>query len=169
MFPCWTRSGRRLREPPYGHDAVRQGLPHRHKWYGDAVDEAFDHAAYAWQTGYFEGPRVFSETDSCNVEVAPSFDPPPPKEQDAVSSAPTGMAPEQQGGCRPRPVGIRVDLSVIGGRASLKKFLRIVLRREINCIPPNEDGTAYIPMRWPQTICRPDSRTPCRFCPIQIC
>jgi len=87
------------------------------KWYGNAVDEAFDDAVYAWRTGYFEGKPVFSEPDPGNLEVAtPSVNPPLSEEDDVAASTPTAMAPAQAGPANPNQAGIRVDLSGIGGR-----------------------------------------------------
>lgn len=87
------------------------------KWYGNAVDEAFDDALYAWRTGYFEGKSVFSEPDPGSVEVAtPAVDPPLPEEDDAIASTPTDMVRERPGAADPNQAGIRVDLSGIGGR-----------------------------------------------------
>lgn len=88
------------------------------KWYGNAVDEAFDDAIYAWRTGYFEGRPVFSEADPGDVEVAaPSVDAPLPGEGEASVPAPAEPARGEAGGVDPDQAGIRVDLSGIGGRA----------------------------------------------------
>lgn len=85
------------------------------KWYGNAVDEAFDDAVYAWRTGYFEGRSVFSEPDTSDVPVAtPEFD-------EQVSDRETGSVsvadevktiPEEA--ADPNTAVIRIDLSAIG-------------------------------------------------------
>lgn len=80
------------------------------KWYGNAVDEAFDDAIDAWKTGNFEGKAVFNEPDPGDVKVAV------PEEATRRDTA----APEPTGQPRPEPddpnkAGIRIDLSGIGG------------------------------------------------------
>lgn len=86
------------------------------KWYGNAVDEAYDDAVYAWRTGYFEGKAVFAEPDPGSVELAtPAANPPLPEEDDVAASPPAAMAPAQTGPADPNQAGIRVDLSGIGG------------------------------------------------------
>lgn len=40
------------------------------KWYGNAVDEVFDDAIYAWRSGYFEGKAIFSEPDPGEVTLS---------------------------------------------------------------------------------------------------
>lgn len=88
------------------------------KWYGNAVDEAFDDAIYAWRTGYFEGRSVFSEPDASDVPVAT------PELDEQVSDRETGSVsvsvadevktiPEEA--ADPNTAGIRIDLSAIGG------------------------------------------------------
>ncbi|WP_371349220.1 TraH family protein [Ancylobacter sp. IITR112] len=82
------------------------------KWYGNAVDEAFDDAIEAWKTGSFEGKAIFSEPDPGDVKLAV----PAPAEADRSEAGPT----EAAGPVRPEPVdpnkaGIRIDLSGIGG------------------------------------------------------
>lgn len=86
------------------------------KWYGNAVDEAFDDAIYAWKTGYFEGKAVFSEPDPGDVPVAT------PEIDEQVSDRETSSAAfadekkkslEEAGD--PNTAGIRIDLSPIGG------------------------------------------------------
>ena len=88
------------------------------KWYGNAVDEAFDDAIYAWRTGYFEGRSVFSEPDASDVPVAT------PELDERVSDRETGSVsvsvadevktiPEEA--ADPNTAGIRIDLSAIGG------------------------------------------------------
>ncbi|UOK73950.1 TraH family protein [Ancylobacter polymorphus] len=82
------------------------------KWYGNAVDEAFDDALDAWKTGNFEGKAVFSEPDPGDVKLAV------PASADADRNE--AATPEPVGPARPEPVdpnkaGIRIDLSGIGG------------------------------------------------------
>ncbi len=89
------------------------------KWYGNAVDEAFDDAVYAWKTGYFEGKAIFSEPEPGDVEVATPTggkfppggnDQPAPISRDAVRGEVTTVDD-------PNQAGIRIDLSGIGSRA----------------------------------------------------
>ena len=82
------------------------------KWYGNAVDEAFDDAIDAWKTGSFEGKAIFSEPDPGEVKLAV----PTPAEEDRKGTA----ARDPAGPARPEPedpnrAGIRIDLSGIGG------------------------------------------------------
>ncbi|HQS45519.1 MAG: conjugal transfer protein TraH [Rhizobiales bacterium 24-66-13] len=82
------------------------------KWYGNAVDEAFEDAIDAWKTGSFEGKAIFSEPDPGDVKLAV----PAPAEADRKEAA----APEPAGPARrevvdPNKAGIRIDLSGIGG------------------------------------------------------
>ena len=88
------------------------------KWYGNAVDEAFDDAIYAWRTGYFEGRAVFSEPDPGEMGLAePKQAPIGPSEENASEGAVAGGVPTQsdtQPG-DPNKAGIRIDLSGIGG------------------------------------------------------
>jgi hypothetical protein len=88
------------------------------KWYGNAVDEAFDDAVYAWKTGYFEGRAVFSEPDPVAVNLAT----PAPARSDTAADdqpdAPVSAASDDQPADKnPSSAGIRIDLSAIGGRA----------------------------------------------------
>ena len=88
------------------------------KWYGNAVDEAFDDAIYAWKTGYFEGRAVFSEPDPGEMSLAePKQAPIGPSEENASEGAVAGGVPTQrdtQPG-DPNKARIRIDLSGIGG------------------------------------------------------
>ena len=94
------------------------------KWYGNAVDEAFDDAIYAWKTGYFEGRAVFSEPDPGEMRLAEPKQAPPelseepgPSEEDDSEGAVAGRVPMQsdtQPG-DPNKAGIRIDLSGIDG------------------------------------------------------
>lgn len=82
------------------------------KWYGNAVDEAFDDAIDAWKTGSFEGKAIFGEADPGDVKLAV----PASAEEDRNATA----APDLAGPARPQPedpnkAGIRIDLSGIGG------------------------------------------------------
>ncbi|MBB6469407.1 hypothetical protein HNQ96_005297 [Aminobacter lissarensis] len=88
------------------------------KWYGNAVDEAFDDAIYAWKTGYFDGKPVFSEPDPGEVKLAV----PTEASSDAAAAGESNFAataPEDDHAVDvdPNAAGIRVDLSAIGGRA----------------------------------------------------
>ncbi len=88
------------------------------KWYGNAVDEAFDDAVYAWRTGYFEGKPVFSEPDPGSVEVATPTPAPSGSTEEGRSDAPASAAardPALDG--NPNSAGIRIDLSGVGGSA----------------------------------------------------
>lgn len=86
------------------------------KWYGNAVDEAFDDAIYAWKTGYFEGRAVFTERDPGDVTLAV-----PAADQAIVESEPNLPHPIEMGPpasdteADPNKAGIRIDLSGIGG------------------------------------------------------
>ncbi|AMS45530.1 TraH family protein [Aminobacter aminovorans] len=89
------------------------------KWYGNAVDEAFDDAIYAWKIGYFEGKAIFSEPETGDVEVAAPTDgqfPPDGNDQPAPISRDT-VRGEVTTGDDPNQAGIRIDLSGIGSRA----------------------------------------------------
>ncbi|NKJ39449.1 TraH family protein [Rhizobium sp. SG570] len=90
------------------------------KWYGNAVDEAFEDAIISWQSGYFEGKAVFTATDPGNVKLAEpkqgkaGIEPdarPGVKPQDLEGQD----APTSDGATDPNKAGIRVDLSGIGG------------------------------------------------------
>lgn len=80
------------------------------KWYGNAVDEAFDDAIEAWKTGSFEGKAIFSELDPGDVKLAAPAD---GELSDAGTAAPAG--PQQTQPDDPNKAGIRIDLSGIGG------------------------------------------------------
>ncbi|MBA8907958.1 hypothetical protein HNQ95_003745 [Aminobacter ciceronei] len=89
------------------------------KWYGNAVDEAFDDAIHAWKTGYFDGKAVFSERDPGDVEIAA------PTEDNSSQVGEDDIAPDSVEPVRgqaasaddPNQAGMRIDLSGIGGRA----------------------------------------------------
>lgn len=90
------------------------------KWYGNAVDEAFDDAIYAWRTGYFEGRAVFSEPDPGEVKVATPVAQAPTDTaaEDRSDAQPdAGPAESQPLDADPNSAGIRIDVSTIGGRA----------------------------------------------------
>jgi len=81
------------------------------KWYGNAVEEAFEDAIYAWQTGYFEGKAVFTASDPGKVKLAePSSEEIRP--DDATEDASDRRVTDE---ADPNSAGIRVDLSSIGG------------------------------------------------------
>ena len=86
------------------------------KWYGNAVDEAFDDAIYAWRTGYFEGRPVFTEPNPGDVTLAV-----PVVDQAIAESEPNPPHPTEMGlpasstENDPNKAGIRIDLSGIGG------------------------------------------------------
>lgn len=93
------------------------------KWYGNPVDEAFEDAVIAWQTGYFEGTAVFRAPDPGTVVLATPKDGEPRREGDepAISSGEQAEAPADQTAAQdlqgdPNKAGIRVDLSGIGAR-----------------------------------------------------
>ncbi|WP_108610721.1 TraH family protein [Aminobacter sp. MSH1] len=89
------------------------------KWYGSAVDEAFDDAIIAWKTGYFEGRAVFGEADPGEMRLAePKQALSGPSEQDrSAVAAPGGdAAPHDTQPGDPNQAGIRIDLSGIGER-----------------------------------------------------
>lgn len=90
------------------------------KWYGNAVDEAFDDAIYAWKTGYFEGKAVFSEPDPGDVKLAtPAVQAPDDSASEDSSDGLSDAAPagEHPVDTNPNAAGIRIDLSAIVGRA----------------------------------------------------
>ena len=89
------------------------------KWYGNAVEEAFDDAIIAWQTGYFEGTAVFRADDPGDVPFdMPTSENPPseenPNQDEAVAEGAVGQPNERVGQEDPNEAGIRVDLSGIG-------------------------------------------------------
>ncbi|CAH1661707.1 TraH family protein [Chelatococcus asaccharovorans] len=83
------------------------------KWYGNAVDEAFDDAIYAWKTGNFEGKAVFSEPDPGDVKLAVTASE-RPGEGSGTAAAEASAQPRAEPG-DPNKAGIRIDLSGIGG------------------------------------------------------
>ena len=88
------------------------------KWYGNAVEEAFDDAIYAWRTGYFEGKAIFSEPEPGDVEVATPTEVGPLQGEDD-QSAPDPDEPvrdQTKTADDPNQAGMRIDLSGIGGR-----------------------------------------------------
>lgn len=91
------------------------------KWYGKAVEEAFDDAIIAWQTGYFEGTAVFRADDPGDVPltIPKSEDPTGEEKSDqhqASAEEADGQPTERVGQEDPNEAGIRVDLSGIGAR-----------------------------------------------------
>lgn len=88
------------------------------KWYGNAVDEAFDDAVYAWKTGYFEGRPVFSEPDPVAVKLATPAPAPSDTAADDQPDAPVSAASDDQPADKNlSSADIRIDLSAIDGRA----------------------------------------------------
>lgn len=90
------------------------------KWYGNAVDEAFEDAILSWQSGYFEGKAVFTAPDPGEVNVAE----PKPDEPGIDPAAGAGAKPydregsdalKSDGSSDPNRAGTRIDLSGIGG------------------------------------------------------
>ncbi|RWA75254.1 MAG: conjugal transfer protein TraH [Mesorhizobium sp.] len=79
------------------------------KWYGNPVEEAFDDAIIAWQTGYFEGESVFQAADPGAVRVdMPATGNGALKPVNSEATSDKGSAED------PNRAGIRVDLSQIG-------------------------------------------------------
>ncbi|RWF84097.1 MAG: conjugal transfer protein TraH [Mesorhizobium sp.] len=88
------------------------------KWYGNAVDEAFDDAIHAWRTGYFDGKAVFSEPDPGDVKLAaPAAKTPSDAVAHDRSDATADATPvdDRAVDANPNSAGIRIDLSAIGG------------------------------------------------------
>ncbi|MQB45972.1 TraH family protein [Rhizobium sp. ICMP 5592] len=86
------------------------------KWYGNAVDEAFEDAIISWQSGYFEGTAVFRAPDPGDVKLAEPKQGEPdahasvkPEDQDGQDG------PNANGASDPNRAGMRIDLSGIGG------------------------------------------------------
>jgi len=91
------------------------------KWYGNAVEEAFDDAIIAWQTGYFEGTAVFRADDPGDLLLAiPKSENPPSEENldqdEAAAEGAIGQPDKRVGQEDPNKAGIRVDLTGIGAR-----------------------------------------------------
>lgn len=87
------------------------------KWYGNPVDEAFEDAIIAWQTGYFEGKAVFrAEDPGAVMQAEPKVDEPEEiakgeaRERENPVDAEAGIEND------PNNAGIRIDLSGIGGQ-----------------------------------------------------
>jgi hypothetical protein len=87
------------------------------KWYGNAVDEAFDDAIYAWKTGYFDGKTVFSEPDPGDVKLATPAPSDATTREDQTGTPAAALRDDQAVDKNPNSAGIRIDLSAIGGRA----------------------------------------------------
>lgn len=89
------------------------------KWYGNAVDEAFEDAIISWQSGYFEGKAVFTAPDPGNAKLAePEQDEPiaPDAKASAKPQDQEGQdGPKASGASDPNTAGMRIDLSGIGG------------------------------------------------------
>ncbi|QPC88922.1 conjugal transfer protein TraH (plasmid) [Mesorhizobium sp. NBSH29] len=89
------------------------------KWYGNAVDEAFEDAILAWKSGYFEGRAVFEEPDPGEMRLAePKQALSGPSEEDRSAEATPGGEYSQHDTepGDPDKAGIRIDLSRIGAR-----------------------------------------------------
>lgn len=88
------------------------------KWYGNPVDEAFDDAIIAWQTGYFEGTAVFRAPDPGEMKVVEPKEDQGRKSDENSSDDPEAAekpdASEASKASDPNKAGIRVDLSGIG-------------------------------------------------------
>ena len=82
------------------------------KWYGNAVDEAFEDAIISWQSGYFEGKAVFTVPDPGEVKLAE------PKADSTLQGGKDNSqaGPPAAGSVDPDNTGIRIDLSGIGMR-----------------------------------------------------
>lgn len=90
------------------------------KWYGNAVDEAFEDAIISWKSGYFEGKAVFTAPDPGDVKLAAPKQDGPGIEPDARADVnpedqEDSDVPKADGASDPNRAGIRVDLSGIGG------------------------------------------------------
>lgn len=90
------------------------------KWYGNAVDEAFEDAIISWRSGYFEGTAVFTAPDPGALKlaepkpVAPGIDPDADaREKPLAEESPD--ASKADAASDPNNAGTRVDLSRIGG------------------------------------------------------
>ncbi|MBD9524652.1 conjugal transfer protein TraH [Ensifer sp. ENS02] len=84
------------------------------KWYGNPVDEAFDDAIIAWQTGYFEGTAVFKAPDPKDVNVAGLKEAEPAEDtSEEPDESSRGPFRDEAAG-DPNKANIRVDLSGIG-------------------------------------------------------
>ena len=116
------------------------------KWYGsptanDVLPQVFDDAIIAWQTGYFEGTAVFRAEDPSDVKLAQ----PDPVRRDGADSQ-VGLTeveakpevPAEASGSDPSKAGIRVDLSGIGARRSLRRICRYA--RQLFIHRPSENG-----------------------------
>ncbi|WP_454858560.1 TraH family protein [Rhizobium binxianense] len=90
------------------------------KWYGKPVDEAFEDAVCAWQTGYFEGTAVFLAADPGEDKATEI------KENDGDRKGDESRdddrqtdqdpdASEAETAVDPNKAGMRIDLSGIGG------------------------------------------------------
>ncbi len=90
------------------------------KWYGNAVDEAFEDAIISWQSGYFEGKAVFRAEDPGEIKVAEPTQDEPGIEPAAAPGAKLNQqesleAAKSNGPSDPNRARIRIDLSGIGG------------------------------------------------------
>ncbi|NTH16687.1 conjugal transfer protein TraH [Agrobacterium rhizogenes] len=90
------------------------------KWYGNAVDEAFEDAIISWKSGYFEGKSVFAAPDPGEVKLAePKQDDPGIEPAADASAKPQDQdgqdGPKANGAGDPNRAGMRIDLTGIGG------------------------------------------------------
>ncbi|NTA40332.1 TraH family protein [Agrobacterium salinitolerans] len=93
------------------------------KWYGrptnpEVLPQMMDDAIYAWQTGLFEGTRVFQVEDPGGPTFinGKSGKPVEPVEDSGVTDTAGGSGGESTEKMDASKAGIRVDLSRIGGR-----------------------------------------------------
>lgn len=87
------------------------------KWYGNAVDEAFDDAILAWKSGYFESRAVFNAPEPGEMGLAEPAPSGPAEENSSAEPAPgVASAPHYTEPGDPNQAGIRIDLSGIGVR-----------------------------------------------------
>jgi hypothetical protein len=89
------------------------------KWYGNAVDEAFEDAIISWQSGYFEGAAVFRAPDPGDVKLAEPKREEPGIERDGRAGVKSQEregqdAPKADDISDPNRAEMRVDLSGIG-------------------------------------------------------
>lgn len=84
------------------------------KWYGNPVDEAFDDAIIAWQTGYFEGTAVFKAPDPKEVNLAGPKEAEPAEDTSEEPDESSRGLSRDEAAEDPNKASIRVDLSGIG-------------------------------------------------------
>ncbi|MGV1793639.1 TraH family protein [Rhizobium sp. A37_96] len=84
------------------------------KWYGNPVDEAFDDAIIAWQTGYFEGKPVFKAPEPAEAGATEPKDAEPDEVDSEKEQERPQDAAKDETASDPNKAGIRVDLTGIG-------------------------------------------------------